>query len=79
MKKLVDIIPEHNSFLRQFLDLLQKIFVYDPAARITAIQALQHPWFKEIPERDDGLHAAEIREGKIKPPQPEHGSAGPVG
>ncbi|KAH8909566.1 kinase-like protein [Coniochaeta sp. PMI_546] len=65
MKKLADIIPhEQNSFFRNFLDLLKKIFVYDPAARITALEALQHPWFKEVPEKDDGTAAAQIREEK---------------
>lgn len=63
MKRLKDIIPhEQNSFFRHFLDLLKKIFVYDPAARITALEALKHPWFKEVPEKDDGTAAAQIRE-----------------
>jgi len=43
------------------LDLLEKIFVYDPAERITAKQALQHPWFKEAATPDDGTEAAKIR------------------
>jgi dual-specificity kinase len=40
---------------------LKKIFVYDPDKRITAKQALRHPWFKEI-SIDDGTEAAKIRE-----------------
>ncbi|KAH7152099.1 kinase-like domain-containing protein [Dactylonectria estremocensis] len=61
MKRLEDIIPsKNNSFLKNFLDLLQKIFVYDPARRITAKEALRHPWFQE-PVRDDGTEAARIR------------------
>lgn len=28
-------------------DLMQKIFTYDPARRITAAEALQHPFFSE--------------------------------
>ncbi|KAI9669177.1 MAG: dual specificity protein kinase kns1 [Trizodia sp. TS-e1964] len=60
MKKLTEIIPPTGAFNRQFLDLLRKIFLYDPKQRITAKQALQHPWFKEsIP--DDGTEAAKIR------------------
>jgi dual-specificity kinase len=63
MKRLDEIIPhEQNSFFHNFLDLLRKIFVYDPAARITALDALQHPWFREIPEKDDGTAAAQLRE-----------------
>lgn len=45
--------------MKHFLDLLQKIFIYDPAARITAKEALQHPWFKQI-AHDDGSEAAKI-------------------
>lgn len=44
-----------------FLDLLQKIFVYDPAKRITARQALAHPWFRENAIPDDGTEALKIR------------------
>lgn len=61
MKKLNDIIPSNNSFCRNFLDLLKKIFVYDPADRITAKQALQHAWFKELAGPDDGTEAVKIR------------------
>jgi dual-specificity kinase len=43
------------------LDLLRKIFVYDPKQRITAKQALKHPWFKES-IIDDGTEALRIRD-----------------
>ncbi|KAI0440074.1 kinase-like domain-containing protein [Xylaria telfairii] len=61
MKRLSDIIPATSPFLRMFLDLLQKIFVYDPAKRITARQALAHPWFRENAIPDDGTEALKIR------------------
>ncbi|KAI0402670.1 kinase-like domain-containing protein [Xylaria palmicola] len=61
MKRLGDIIPATSPFLRLFLDLLQKIFVYDPAKRITARQALAHPWFRETAIPDDGTEALKIR------------------
>ncbi|KAI9735316.1 MAG: dual specificity protein kinase kns1 [Claussenomyces sp. TS43310] len=61
MKRLNEIIPSNTSFCRNFLDLLKRIFVYDPADRITAKQALQHPWFKEICTPDDGTEAVKIR------------------
>ncbi|KAI3336491.1 kinase-like domain-containing protein [Xylariaceae sp. AK1471] len=61
MKRLSDIIPATSPFLRLFLDLLQKIFVYDPAKRITARQALAHPWFREPAIPDDGTEAIKIR------------------
>ncbi|KJZ74712.1 hypothetical protein HIM_05829 [Hirsutella minnesotensis 3608] len=64
MKRLQDITPPYNPFLKNFLDLLRKIFVYDPAKRITAKQALAHPWFKELAQSDDGTEAAKIRRQK---------------
>ncbi|KAG6123944.1 hypothetical protein E4U22_000933 [Claviceps purpurea] len=61
MKHLSEIIPSNNQFFKNFLDLLRKIFVYDPAQRITAKQALNHPWFKEAVQPDDGTEAAKLR------------------
>lgn len=55
-----DIIPLRSTFNRQFVDLLRKIFVYDPKARVTAKKALQHPWFKET-IKDDGTEAFKIK------------------
>ncbi|WPH03438.1 Dual specificity protein kinase lkh1 [Acrodontium crateriforme] len=60
MKRLEEIIPPTNQFNRLFLDLLRKIFVYDPKKRITAREALKHPWFDELVE-DDGTEATRIR------------------
>lgn len=54
-----EFIPANPNFHRLFLDLLQRIFVYDPKNRITAKQALQHPWFKET-FIDDGTEALRI-------------------
>jgi len=56
-----DIIPDNTPFCKNFLDLLKQIFVYDPANRITAKQALQHPWFKSKAQADDGTEATKIR------------------
>jgi dual-specificity kinase len=56
-----EFIPSNTKFNKEFLDLLRKIFVYDPKARITAKQALKHPWFKETLV-DDGTEAIRIRE-----------------
>ena len=47
-------------FNKMFLDLLRKIFVYDPNKRVTAKEALKHPWFKES-LIDDGTEAARLR------------------
>lgn len=60
MKRLEEIIPQTTNFNRLFLDLLRKIFVYDPKKRITAREALKHPWFDELVE-DDGTEATRIR------------------
>lgn len=35
------------------------MFVFDPANRITAREALRHPWFQEH-TRDDGTEAARL-------------------
>ncbi|KAL2136590.1 hypothetical protein VTI74DRAFT_2895 [Chaetomium olivicolor] len=75
MKRLPDIVPQSTKFLALFLDLLQKIFVYDPAKRITAKQALQHPWFREVPHPDDGTEAARIRAEKLRAREREQSSA----
>jgi len=40
--------------------LLKRIFIYDPKRRITAKEALNHPWFTEKFE-DDGTEAAKIK------------------
>ncbi|KAL5694904.1 hypothetical protein EMGR_001929 [Emarellia grisea] len=59
MKQLTEFIPTNTTFHRLFLDLLQRIFVYDPKNRITAKEALKHPWFKES-LIDDGTEALRI-------------------
>lgn len=61
MKHLSDFIPANTAFNKQLLDLLRKIFVYDPKARISAKQALKHPWFRES-LIDDGTEAIRIRD-----------------
>ena len=60
-----EIIPPNTAFNKQFLDLLKKIFVYDPKQRITAKNALKHAWFKESLV-DDGTEAARIRREREK-------------
>ena len=57
---LQEIIPPQTPFNRQFIDLLRRIFQYDPKQRITAKQALKHAWFKET-ITDDGTEATKIR------------------
>lgn len=44
LEKLPKIGSEEASAL---LDLLQRIFVYDPERRISVIEIMQHPWFHE--------------------------------
>ncbi|ORY70020.1 kinase-like domain-containing protein [Pseudomassariella vexata] len=80
MKRLPEIIPTPSPFLRLFLDLLEKIFVYDPAKRITARQALEHPWFREPAVPDDGTEAAKIRMDRMRSePDYTNGRLPPLG
>lgn len=40
---------EDNMITDSGMDLLDQLLVYDPAKRITAAEALKHPWFAEEP------------------------------
>lgn len=70
-----EIMPSNTGFLKNFKDLLKKIFVYDPAQRITAKEALQHPWFKETAHPDDGTEAAKIKMERLRKDHPRSVSA----
>ncbi|KLP06683.1 Uncharacterized protein Y057_9014 [Fusarium fujikuroi] len=60
MKHVHQIIaPGDDPFLKDFADLLKRIFVLNPDHRITAKQALQHPCLTEIAQPDDDTLAAE--------------------
>lgn len=41
---VIPYVDADATFWKLFLDLLGKIFVYDPRKRITAREALKHPW-----------------------------------
>ncbi|KAH3904513.1 hypothetical protein HBI56_222250 [Parastagonospora nodorum] len=56
MKKLCDLVPAQTDVDREFLSLLERIFVCNPKKRITAQQALQHPWFR-VSLTDNGIIA----------------------
>jgi cell division cycle 2-like protein len=40
---------DHMYLTDTGLDLLQKLMAYDPTKRLTALEALKHPWFSESP------------------------------
>jgi len=52
MKPLHDMIRPDTEMNKELLDLLQKIFVYDPSKRISAEQALRHRYFRLQPHDD---------------------------
>lgn len=37
------------------IDLIQQLLTYDPEKRISAKQALKHPYFKELREVSNGI------------------------
>ena len=39
-------------------DLLNKLLTYDPAKRISAQDALNHPWFDEYPPPKDKVNTS---------------------
>ncbi|KAI4592202.1 dual specificity protein kinase kns1 [Pestalotiopsis sp. 9143b] len=62
-----------KNMKRLAVHLLTKIFIYDPKERITARDALEHPWFRERAIPDDGTEAAKIRSERIKS-EPDYGN-----
>ena len=46
---IVKLIPHASPEVQ---DLIDKFLVYNPDHRITASQALKHPWFKELAEQE---------------------------
>ena len=47
-KKLADYLDEPFSKDKNLIDLLEKIFVYEPDKRISAVEAIDHPFFNGI-------------------------------
>ena len=70
-----DTIPPHTDFNKHFLDLLRRIFVYNPKNRITAKEALKHPWF-QCSLQDDGTEAAKIKAQKEEKERKEAAARG---
>lgn len=42
-------LPEGESFSKNGFDLLEQLLTYNPELRISATEALKHPWFSESP------------------------------
>ena len=47
-----DCTGESLEFAHAFLDLLKGLLAYDPAVRITAANALRHPYFNYVINED---------------------------
>lgn len=69
------IIQSDSIFSDNFLDLLKMIFVCDPVQRISAKQALQHPWFKTAVDGKGVVRKVEFKSSSgalITPPPSVH-------
>jgi len=44
-KNLKELIPDAPD---DAIDLMEKLFTYDPKIRLTALQVLQHPFLQEL-------------------------------
>ncbi|KAK2957206.1 putative protein kinase [Blattamonas nauphoetae] len=53
-----------NGTSRSAIDLVSKLLVYNPSRRLTALQALQHPFFDELRDDEDTL----LPDGSLFPP-----------
>lgn len=53
-KTLAEYIPNAPP---EAIDLMEKLFTYDPKKRLTAMEVLKHPFLEELydPENDDGI------------------------
>ncbi|KAK8810553.1 hypothetical protein WA158_007128 [Blastocystis sp. Blastoise] len=49
------------------IDLLTQLLAYEPSKRITAEQALQHEWFKELPFPQDPIYMPTFPPRKLTP------------
>lgn len=61
-------LPQHVRVSAECCDLLHRILVADPAARISLADIQRHPWFlAELPEGCQDMNARLLEE----PPEPE--------
>ena len=49
---IAKLIPQASP---EVIDLIEKLLIYNADNRITASQALKHPWFREIREQETML------------------------
>jgi serine/threonine protein kinase len=57
-KQIKDVLPSWASF--ELVSLLSELLRFDPGRRLTAEQALNHPFFTELILEDDGLPTKEV-------------------
>ncbi|XP_049622937.1 casein kinase II subunit alpha-like [Suncus etruscus] len=69
-----------HLFSPEALDLLDKLLQYDPQSRLTAIEAMEHPFFKQFAEHSakepsESSHAGASTSAQSDPAQPGPSSA----
>ena len=58
--------PVWNSVSDEAKDLIRKMLTYDPATRISAVQALENPWFSKFIEEVDATAAVTMALENLK-------------
>jgi serine/threonine protein kinase len=52
-RSILQSFADRNRNFPLATDLMRKMLLFDPKSRIGAGEALQHPWFKDLPQYTD--------------------------
>lgn len=67
LRQKLGVVPEDHARLlidsmlsEAGYDLIERMMRWDPAERITASEALKHPWFEELPKMREGFFMPQL-------------------